>query len=129
MGKTKTGIFSLPTAQKYLTSKGTLRKKIGKPKLDIGIEFVIFAKIDKVSRSRKISHWKAWLQLTEHRHFDKLMKPHFQHMKKYKNNTKWRDLITDPDWKKTFYKNNIVRPRLIKKLKAIKFTYIDNKTN
>ena len=29
------------------------------------------------------------------------MKPHFQRFKKYKGNTKWREVIKDPDWKKT----------------------------
>ena len=105
MGKQKTGILSLPIPKKFLTTKGTIRKPRGKPKLDLGIEFVIYAKIDKVSKSRKITHWKAWLQLTEHRNFHLLMKPHFQKMKKYKGKSTWRSLIQDPDWKKTFYKN------------------------
>ena len=117
MGSNKTGILSL------LTTKGTLRKKRGKPRIDIGIEFVIYAKVDRVSRTRKMSHWKAWLQLTEHRNFAALMKPHFQKLKKYKGESTWRDLIIDPDWKKTFYKNNIVRSQLIKRLDKIDFEY------
>jgi hypothetical protein len=121
--KNKKGILSL------LTTKGTLRKHRGKPRIDIGIEFVLYAKIQQISSSRKLSEWKAWLQLTEHRHFDVLMKSHFQKMQKFKNNTKWRYLIKDPQWKKNFYKNNIVRSQLIKRLKEIEFTYINNKTN
>ena len=55
------------------------------------------------------------------------MKPHFQRMKKYKGVSTWRKLITDKDWKKTFYKNNIVRCRLIKRLDDIEFIYTRRK--
>ena len=123
MGKQKTGLLSLPIPKEFLTSKGTVRKKLGKPKLELGIEFTIYAKIDQISKGRKISHWKAWLQLTQHRNFSALMKPHFQKMEKYKGKSSWRDLIYDDNWKLNFYKNNIVRSRLIKRLSAIKFTY------
>ena len=123
MGIQKTGLLSLPIPKEFLTSKGTVRKKLGKPKLELGIEFTIYAKIDQIATGRKISHWKAWLQLTQHRNFSALMKPHFQKMKKYKGRSSWRDLIIDEDWKKNFYKNNIVRSRLIKRLSEIKFTY------
>ena len=116
MGRQKTGILSL------LTSKGTLRKKRGKPRLDIGIEFVIYAKVDRVSRNRKMSHWKAWLQLTEHRNFLDLMLPHFKKQKGY-TYKKAELKIKDEAWRENFYKNNIVRSRLIEKLKKIKFTY------
>ena len=123
MGTTRSGIFSLPLADKYLTSKGTLRKQRGKPRIDIGVEFVIYAKIQQIRNSRKLSEWKAWLQLTEHRNFPALMKKHFQNKSKFKNKSAWRDLIKDPDWKKNFYKNNIVRSRLTKRLKEIDFTF------
>ena len=116
MGNKKTGILSL------LTSKGTLRKKRGKPRLDIGIEFVIYAKVDRVSRTRKMSHWKAWLQLTKHRNFLDLMLPHFKKQKGYTYNRSVLK-IKDEDWIENFYKNNIVRSRLIEKLKKIEFTY------
>ncbi len=53
------GPFSL------LTTKGTLRKKRGQPRIDIGIEFVIYAKLLQISRSRKLSMWKAWGQLVK----------------------------------------------------------------
>ena len=36
-----------------------LRKKRGQPRIDIGIEFVIYAKLLQISRSRKLSMWKA----------------------------------------------------------------------
>ena len=78
-------------------------------------------------KSRKITYYKAWIQLTEHRNFADLMKPHFQRMKKYKGVSTWRKLITDKDWKKTFYKNNIVRSRLIKRLDDIEFIYTRRK--
>jgi hypothetical protein len=51
------------------------------------------------------------------------MKPHFQKQKKYKGNTKWREVIADPDWQHKFYTNNISRTQLIKRLKKVKFTY------
>ena len=51
------------------------------------------------------------------------MKPHFQKLKKYKGKSTWRDLIKDPDWQKNFYKNNIVRSQLIKRLDVIDFEY------
>jgi len=95
----------------------------GKPKNPTGWEFSIYAKLKQITKSRKITYYKAWLQLTEHRNFADLMKPHFQRMKKYKGVSTWRKLITDKDWKKTFYKNNIVRSRLIKRLDDIEFIY------
>ena len=121
----KTGIMSLvstrPGLKKHFTTKGTLRK--GTKKIDIGIEFVIYAKIDQISKSRKLTMWKAWKQLTQHRNFPALMRPHFQRMKKYKGRSAWRNLINNPDWAKTFYKNNLVRSRLKERLSEIKFIY------
>ncbi len=67
MGNKRSGILSLPN--KFLTKKGTPRKKLGKPKLDIGIQFVIYAKVDQISKSRKLTLYKAWLQLTNHSQF------------------------------------------------------------
>ena len=121
----KTGIMSLvstrPGLKKYFTTKGTLRK--GTKKIDIGIEFVIYAKISQISKSRKLTMWKAWKQLTQHRNFPALMRPHFQRMKRYKGKTTWRRLLNRPDWIKVFYKNNLVRSRLKQRLKEIEFTY------
>ena len=51
------------------------------------------------------------------------MKPHFQKMKKYKNNKDWRDKIKDPDWQNDYYKNNVIKSQLIKRLEEIEFTY------
>ena len=99
----------------------------GRPKNPVGWEFSIYAKLKQISKGRKITIHKAWLQLTEHRNFAYLMKPHFQRFKKYKGNTKWREIIKDPDWKKNFYKNNIVRSRLIKRLDNMEFTYTRRK--
>ena len=118
MGNKRSGILSLPN--KFLTKKGS-------KKIDIGIEFVIYAKISQISKSRKLTMWKAWLQLTRHRNFADLIRPHFQRMKKYKGRTTWRSLINNPDWIKTFYKNNLVRSRLKQRLSEIEFTYIDRK--
>jgi len=121
----KKGLMALvntrPELKKYFTSKGTLRK--GSKKIDIGIEFVIYAKISQNCNSRKLTMWKAWGQLTQHRNFPALMRPHFQRMKKYKGRSAWRALIKNPDWSKTFYKNNLVRSRLKERLSEIKFTY------
>jgi len=121
----KKGLMALvntrPELKKYFTSKGTLRK--GSKKIDIGIEFVIYAKISQISKSRKLTMWRAWNQLTQHRNFPALMQPHFQRMKKYKGRSAWRVLIKSPDWSKTFYKNNLVRSRLKERLSEIKFTY------
>ena len=125
MGNKRSGILSLPN--KFLTSKGTPRKQRGKPRIDIGIEFIIYAKIKQISKGRKLTMWKAWLQLTQHRNFPDLIRPHFQRMKKYKGRTTWRSLINNPDWVKTFYKNNLVRSRLKQRLSEIEFTYIDRK--
>ena len=99
----------------------------GRPKNPVGWEFSIYAKLKQISKGRKITIHKAWLQLTEHRNFAYLMKPHFQRFKKYKGNTKWREIIKDPDWKKNFYNNNIVRSRLIKRLDDMEFTYTRRK--
>ena len=95
----------------------------GRPKNPTGWEFTIYAKLKQISKSRKLTPYKSWLQLTEHKNFAYLMKPHFQKLKKYKGKTTWREKIKDPDWKKSFYKNNIVRSRLIKRLDDIEFTY------
>ena len=56
----------------------------GRPKNPVGWEFSIYAKIKQITSGRKITPYKAWLQLTEHRNFAYLMKPHFQKFKKYK---------------------------------------------
>ena len=56
----------------------------GRPKNPVGWEFSIYAKLKQISKGRKITIHKAWLQLTEHRNFAYLMKPHFQKFKKYK---------------------------------------------
>ena len=128
MGNKRSGILSLPN--KFLTSKGTPRKKRGQPRIDIGIEFTVYAKLLQISKGRKISMWKAWAQLVKHKEFPYLMKPHFQKMKKYKfgpDRSAWREKIKDPDWQNDYYKNNVVKSQLIKRLKKIKFTYIDNK--
>ena len=114
-------VSTRPGLKKYFTTKGTLRK--GTKKIDIGIEFVIYAKISQISKSRKLTMWKAWKQLTQHRNFPALMRPHFQRMKKYKGKTTWRRLLNRPDWIKVFYKNNLVRSRLKQRLKEIEFTY------
>ena len=111
-----------------LTTKGTLRKKRGQPRIDIGIEFVVYAKLLHISKYKKISMWKAWGQLVKFKHFPDLMKPHFQKMKKYKNNKDWREKIKDPDWQNDYYKNNVVKSQLIKRLEEIEFTYVLNKT-
>ena len=99
----------------------------GRPKNPTGWEFAIWAKIKQITKSRKITPYKAWIQLTEHKDFPVLMKPHFHNLKKYKGSTAWREKIKDPDWKKNFYKNNIVRSRLIKRLDEIEFTYTRRK--
>ena len=99
----------------------------GRPKNPVGWEVSIYAKLKQISKGRKITIHKAWLQLTEHRNFAYLMKPHFQKFKKYKGSTAWREKIKDPDWKKNFYKNNIVRSRLIKRLDDMEFTYTRRK--
>ena len=56
----------------------------GRPKNPTGWEFSIYAKLKQITKGRKITYYKAWLQLTEHRNFAHLMKPHFQKLKKYK---------------------------------------------
>ena len=99
----------------------------GRPRNPVGWEFAIYAKLKQITKSRKITVSKAWLQLTKHRNFASLMKPHFHNLKKYKGSTAWREKIKDPDWKKNFYKNNIVRSRLIKRLDEIVFTYTRRK--
>ena len=124
------GIMALvntrPELKKYFTKKGTLRKPRGKPKLDIGIQFVIYAKVEQISKSRKLTLYKAWLQLTNHSQFPKLMAPHFLKMKKYKtgtNRSAWRKKIKEADWKKNYYKNYLKKAQLIKRFKQINFTY------
>ena len=98
--------------------------KKGRPKNPTGWEFTIYTKLKQISKARKLTYFKAWLQLTKHRNFASLMKLHFQKQKKYKGNTAWRNLLQDPDWCKNFYKNNIVRSQLIKRLDEIDFEYI-----
>ena len=66
-----------------LTTKGTLRKKRGQPRIDIGIEFVVYAKLLQISKGRKITMWKAWAQLVKHRNFPDLMFPHFKKKTSY----------------------------------------------
>jgi hypothetical protein len=102
-------------------------KQRGRPRNPVGWEFSVWAKIKQISKSRKLTPYKSWLQLTEHKNFAYLMKPHFQRLKKYKGSTAWREKIKDPDWKKNFYKNNIVRSQLIKRLDKISFEYINRK--
>jgi len=115
------GPFSL------LTTKGTLRKKRGQPRIDIGIEFVIYAKLLHISKYKKISMWKAWAQLVKFKNFPDLMLPHFEKKKNYNYNN-FMEKIKDPDWQNDYYKNNVVKSQLINRLKKIKFTYVLNKT-
>ncbi len=50
------------------------------------------------------------------------MLTHFKKQKRY-TYKKAALKIKDEAWKENFYKNNIVRSRLIEKLKKIEFTY------
>ena len=109
------------------TAKGQLRKPRGRPQLDLGIQFTVYGKLLQISKGRNISMWKAWNQLTKHRHFPELLLPHFKKSKGFKYN-KFMEKIVDPDWQHDWYKNNVVKAQLIKKLDKIDFTYIDNKT-
>ena len=67
--------------------------------------------------------WKAWERLTEYKYFPRLIGPHFQKQKRYKGRTAWRKLITDPYWKKNYYKNHLKRGQLNKRLSQINFEY------
>ena len=111
----------------FFTAKGQLRKPRGRPQLDLGIQFTVYGKLLQISRGRKITMWKAWAQLVKHRNFPDLMLPHFKKSKGFKYN-KFMEKIVDPDWQHDWYKNNVVKARLIEKLNEIDFTYIDNKT-
>jgi hypothetical protein len=110
-----------------LTTKGTLRKKRGQPRIDIGIEFVVYAKLLQISKGRKITMWKAWAQLVKHRNFPDLMFPHFKKKKNYSYKN-FMEKIKDPDWQNDYYKNNVIKSQLIKRLEEIEFTYENNKT-
>ena len=105
-----------------LTTKGTLRKKRGQPRIDIGIEFVVYAKLLQISKGRKITMWKAWAQLVKHRNFPDLMFPHFKKKKNYSYKN-FMEKIKDPDWQNDYYKNNVIKSQLIKRLEEIEFTY------
>ena len=122
-----TGIMSVvktttPKFEKYFTKKGTLRKKIGKPPIDLAIEFTIYAKVLQISKGRKLSHWKAWLQLTQHRNFASLMLPHFKKQKGY-TKERFKNKTRDAHWILNFYKNNIVRSKIVERLNQIDFQY------
>ena len=105
-----------------LTTKGTLRKKRGQPRIDIGIEFVVYAKLLQISKGRKITMWKAWAQLVKHRNFPDLMFPHFKKKKNYSYKN-FMEKIKDPDWQNDYYKNNVIKYKIIKRLEEIEFTY------
>jgi hypothetical protein len=109
-------------------------KQKGRPKNPVGWEFSVWAKIKQITSGRKITPYKAWLQITKHRNFKYLIKPHFERQKKYKMKKTfkdevllWEQKIQDPDWIKNFYKNNIVRSRMIKRLDDIEFIYTRRK--
>ena len=106
----------------FFTSKGTIRKQRGQPKIDIGIEFVIYGKLLQISKGRNISMWKAWAQLVKHRNFPDLMLPHFEKKKNYSYKN-FMERIKDPDWQNDYYKNNVIKSQLIKRLEEIEFTY------
>ena len=74
----------------------------GKPKNPTGWEFSIYAKLKQITKGRKLTPYKAWLQLTEHRNFSYLIKHHFQKLKRSKGKTTWREKIKDPEWIKSF---------------------------
>jgi len=111
----------------FFTSKGTIRKQRGQPRLDLGIEFVIYGKLLQISKGRNISVWKAWHKLLLHKKFPDLMLPHFQKKKHYSYKN-FMEKIKDPDWQNDFYKNNVIKSQLIKRFNEIDFTYIKNKT-
>ena len=115
MGAKRTGLLSV-AEDKYFTTKSTLRKVRGKPRLDIGIKFVIYAKVDYLSRKRKNIPLESLVVINKIKKLSRFNAPHFKKQKGYTYN---RAMLTmqDDDWIKNFYKNNIVRPRLTKKLK------------
>ena len=39
--------------------------KQGRPKNPTGWEFIIYAKIKQISKSRKLTEYKSWVQLTK----------------------------------------------------------------
>ena len=68
----------------------------GKPKNPTGWEFSIYAKLKQITKGRKLTPYKAWLQLTEHKNFLDLMLPHFEKQKGY-TYKKVELKIKDPD--------------------------------
>ena len=50
------------------------------------------------------------------------MLPHFKKKKNY-NYKNFIEKIEDPDWQNDYYKNNVIKSQLIKRLNKIKFTY------
>ena len=77
MGKQRTGILSV------LNSKNKLRKRRGQPPLNPEIKVGIIARIKMYKR---LTPYKAWLQITKLKNFPWILKLHF---KNRKGNADW----------------------------------------
>lgn len=67
--KDRSGIQSL------FNAKGYLRKRRGQPKLNSDLKVGIVAKIKKY---KKLTPYKAWLQITKLKNFEDIIKLHFK---------------------------------------------------
>ena len=74
--KDRSGVLSL------LNKKGYLRKKRGQPKINFDIKVGIVARI---KRYKKLTPYKAWLQITMLKNFPDIIKLHF----KNKSSSDW----------------------------------------
>lgn len=91
-------------------------KKIGQPKITFFVRFIIAYKVMQYQRRFNLTPFKAWMLLTKHSGFEKLMREHFKN-KEFPDH--WiRNILSSFDVRKTFYKNHI--RKIIEQFKNIK---------
>ena len=90
--------------------------KIGQPKITFFVRFIIAYKVMQYQKRYNLTPFKAWMHLTKHSGFEKLMREHFKN-KEFPDH--WiSNILSSYDVRKTFYKNHI--KKIIGQFKNIK---------
>ena len=90
--------------------------KIGQPKITFFVRFIIAYKVMQYQKRYNLTPFKAWMHLTKHSGFEKLMREHFKN-KEFPDH--WiSNILSSYDVRKTFYKNHI--RKIIEQFKSLK---------
>ena len=90
--------------------------KVGQPKITFFVRFIIAYKVMQYQKRYNLTPFKAWMHLTKHSGFEKLMREHFKN-KEFPDH--WiSNILSSYDVRKTFYKNHI--RKIIEQFKSLK---------